>query len=468
MSDITVRFSHVWKKFKRGEKHDSLRSHPSSLVPSSRKVFVLGIDGVPCSLLREFMGQGIMPNLAEVVKNGTLKPMDASIPEVSSTSWSTFMTGVNPGRHNIYGFTELDQSSYKWRFPNFNDIKSPTLWDIAGRQGKASIVINLPSTYPARPLKGILTAGFVALDLQKATYPESAYQYLKGIDYKMDVDTQKAQVSPAALAEDIMTTFRKRKEAILGLMEKETWDLFIGTITETDRLHHYLWSALVDKAHPQHGFFIDFYRELDAFIGEIYGRLDDDTSLIMLSDHGFTEIKKEVYLNTWLRKKGYLRFKKEPPGSFEDIHGETKVFVLDPSRFYVHLKGKYPLGSVSNGTEHEDLRRKLKEDLLSLTVDGRKAIKSVFFKEELYKGPCYDDAPDVVALPVDGFDLKGAINKDTLTGRSLLTGGHTRSDATFYINRPIEMDGINIIDAGVTALKQLGIEEKGLEGRALG
>lgn len=467
MSNITVKFSRVWNKFKRGEKYDSLRSHPSSLVPDHPKVFVLGIDGVPCSLLREFMSQGIMPNLAEVVKNGTLKSMDASIPEVSSTSWSTFMTGVNPGRHNIYGFTELDRSSYKWRFPNFNDIKSPTLWDIAGRQGKTSIVINLPSTYPARPLKGILTAGFVALDLQKATYPESAYQYLKGIDYKMDVDTQKAQVSPAALAEDIMVTFRKRKEAILGLMEKETWDLFIGTITETDRLHHYLWSALVDGKHEQHKFFIDFYRELDAFIGEVYGRVDDNTSLIMLSDHGFTEIKKEVYLNTWLREKGYLKFKKEPPGSFEDLHGETKIFVLDPSRFYVHLKGKYPLGSVSQG-EYETVRERLKEDLLSLAIDGQKVIKSVFFKEELYKGPCYDDAPDVVALPVEGFDLKGAINKDTLTGRSILTGGHTRSDATFYINRPMEQDGINIIDAGVTALKELGIEEKGLEGRALG
>ncbi|MEK7238093.1 MAG: alkaline phosphatase family protein, partial [Nitrospirota bacterium] len=69
------------------------------------KVIVLGIDGVPCSLLNRFINEGLMPNLADLVKKGTLTPMTASIPEVSSTSWSTFMTGVNPGRHGIYGFT---------------------------------------------------------------------------------------------------------------------------------------------------------------------------------------------------------------------------------------------------------------------------------------------------------------------------------------------------------------------------
>ena len=129
------------------------------------KVIVLGIDGVPCSLLNRFINEGLMPNLADLVKKGTLTPMTASIPEVSSTSWSTFMTGVNPGRHGIYGFTELQKGTYKWRFPNFNDIKSDTLWDIAGKYKKKSIVLNVPSTYPARELNGILTAGFLAIYL---------------------------------------------------------------------------------------------------------------------------------------------------------------------------------------------------------------------------------------------------------------------------------------------------------------
>ncbi|MBI4839011.1 MAG: alkaline phosphatase family protein [Nitrospirae bacterium] len=433
---------------------------------SSKKVIVLGIDGVPYSLLVRFMNEGLMPNLSAIAKKGTLTDMNASIPEVSSTSWSTFMTGVNPGKHGIYGFMEVQKDSYKWRFPNSSDIKSGTLWDMAGRHDKKSIVLNLPSTYPAKKLNGILTAGFVALDLKKATYPESAYEYLKSIDYRMDVDTQKAKESLSALSADIDQAFDIRKNAILHFLDHEEWDLFIGVITETDRLHHYLWRALEDKSHSEHEFFINFYKKLDALIGEFYKRAGQEIPFIIVSDHGSTAIKKEIYLNSWLREKGYLKFKKEPPGSFEEISEDSRVFVLDPSRFYIHLKEKYSRGCVDAG-EYEGLRRKLKEELLSLEIDGEKIIKTVFMKEELYSGNLYNDAPDLVALPVHGYDLKGAVNKTETAGRSQLTGGHTRDDAVFFINRDVRERDINILDIGPTIISLLGIKGENFDGRCL-
>ncbi|MBI5740248.1 MAG: alkaline phosphatase family protein [Nitrospirae bacterium] len=430
------------------------------------RVVVLGIDGVPCSLLHRFIAEGLMPNLAKLAAKGTLADMTASIPEVSSTSWTTFMTGVNPGRHGIYGFMELQKGTYQWRFPNSSDIKSSTLWDIAGRHNKKSIVLNVPSTYPARPLNGILTAGFVALDLKKATYPDSAYQYLEGIGYRMDVDTKKAQESLSALADDIDKTFVIRKNAILHFLDNHEWDLFIGVITETDRLHHYLWAALEDAKHPQHNFFIDFYRKLDAFIGEAYERTGDDVPFIILSDHGSTAIKQEIYLNSWLREKGYLKFIKDSPKSLEDIDGESTVFALDPSRLYIHMKGKYPRGGVGP-QDYERLRLRLKEDLLSMTVEGEKVIKAVFFKEDLYSGVLSDEAPDVVALSNEGYDLKGTVNKTQITGRSFLTGGHTRGDAVFYINRKVPATDINIIDVGPTIISLLNIREDSFDGKCL-
>lgn len=443
-----------------------LRFLKKRLSSPRNKVCVLGIDGVPYDLLRKFMDEGIMPNLSEITAKGTLAPMTASIPEVSSTSWSTFMTGVNPGRHRIYGFTELQKDTYKWRFPNFTDLKSSTLWDIAGKNGKRSIVLNVPSTYPARQLKGILTAGFVALDLKKATYPDTAYEYLKSIEYRLDVDTRKARESLEAFARDIEETFNIRRKVILHFMDNEEWDLFIGVITETDRLHHYLWIALHDETHPQHNFFIDFYNKLDLFIGEMYNRVGNDMPFIILSDHGFTGIKKEIYLNTWLKERGYLKFNSEKLESFEEIHEDSKVFVLDPARFYIHLRGKYPKGRV-DADEYESLRQKLREELLSLVVDGEKVIKDVFFKEDIYSGQFYDEAPDLVALPYDGYDLKGSINKDSLAGRGFLTGGHTRDNAVFFINREIKMYDINIVDVGPTIISLLGIGEDGFDGRCL-
>ncbi len=430
------------------------------------KAIVVGIDGVSCRLLNRFTKEGLMPNLADIVSKGTITDMTASIPEISSTSWTTFMTGVNPGKHGIYGFMELQKGSYKWRFPNSADIKSKTLWEIAGEQGKKSIVLNVPSTYPARPLNGILTAGFVALDLKKATYPDMAYEYLKNIGYRMDVDIKKVQESVQALALDIEEAFTIREKAILYFLDNHAWDLFIGVITETDRLHHYLWSALEDEKHPQHNFFLDFYRKLDTFLGKMYERAGDDIPFIILSDHGSIGIKQEIYLNAWLKENGYLKFKKENPETFEDMLPESKTFVLDPARFYIHSKGKYPQGNVTSD-EYYNLRQKLKEELLLLSVNGEKVIRSVFLKEGLYSGNLVDEAPDLVALPYEGYDLKGAINKTQISGKGFLTGGHTRDDAVFYINRKINVTNINIIDVAPTITSLLKIEHNGFDGKCL-
>ena len=436
------------------------------LSKKKKKVVVLGLDGVPCSLLNRFIDEGVMPNMARLKENGTLCNMTASIPEVSSTSWSTFMTGVNPGRHGIYGFIELQKNNYSWKFPNFNDLRSKTLWEIAGTHGKRSVIINVPSTYPARPLNGMLVSGFVSLDLKKASYPDQLYQYLHGMGYRLDVDATKAARSIAGFTDDIMHTLHKRFEAIDHLYDSEEWDIFIAAITETDRLHHYLWAALEDQDHPQHTFFLNFYREIDRFIGAFYKKVGSNIPFIMLSDHGFTSIKKEFYLNVFLREKGYLNFNKPNPESFEDMNGSSQAFCLDPSRIYIHMKNKYPRGTVADA-EYDTVRHSLKEDLISLSVNDEKVIREVFFKEQLYEGECFSDAPDLVALPYDGYDLKGSITKHELTGKGLLTGGHTRENATFYINRKIPCQTPNIVDVGVTLLKLLDLNTEGLDGKSL-
>jgi predicted AlkP superfamily phosphohydrolase/phosphomutase len=438
----------------------------SSLVNRRPKVVVLGLDGVPCSLLLKFADDGTMPNIAKLREEGTLCSMSASIPEVSSTSWSTFMTGVNPGRHAIYGFMEIDKKTYSWKFPNFNDLKSKTIWEIAGEQGKRSIVINIPSTYPAKPFNGMLVSGFVALDLRKASTPDRMYEYLQSMGYRLDVNAARAAQAVDEFTDDIMQTFKKRVEAIYNLYESEDWDMFIAAITETDRLHHYLWSALEDTAHPKHDFFIQFYRELDRFIGAFYEKTDKDTPFMMLSDHGFTTINKEIYLNNFLREKGYLKFTKESPDSFESIDDSSQAFALDPTRIYIHLKDKYRRGCVPAEQYHE-IRNAIKDDLVALEVDGVMVIKEVFFKEEIYNGACFEDAPDIVVLSHEGYDLKGSLKMHGLTGRGHLTGCHTRDNALFYINRKISADNLNIVDAGTMALRLLGIDVSGLEGRVL-
>lgn len=427
---------------------------------NNKKVFIFGLDGVPYSLLKQFIEDGIMPELAAIVKDGTLMPMQASLPEVSSTSWSTFMTGVNPAKHGIYGFMDFKKESYNIYFPRSSDIKSETFWDIAGKQQKRSIVLNIPSTYPARPLNGILTAGFVAMDLEKATYPKEAYDYLNKIGYKMDVDIELAAQDIEAFKKEVDNTFEKRQEAFKFFLDNEYWDIFIAAITETDRLHHFFFDGFAEKNHPMHDFLINFYKKIDKLAGYFYKKIKDDNTLFLIvSDHGFTSIKKEVYLNAWLRENGYLGFNTDSPESLAEIDAQSLAFCLAPSRVYINLKDKYPSGVVSKA-EYESIRRKIKQGLLGLNVEGEMVIKEVFFKEEIYSGPYLNDAPDMVLLSNDGFDLKGAIKKNAIYGKGIYTGAHTRDNATLFINRNIKTNGTNIVDIAPTVLSFMGLSKE--------
>src|SRR5918992_2204040 len=129
-------------------------------VGARRRVVVVGLDGVPASYLSERMEAGAMPALAELLGQGRLMAMESSVPPVSSVAWASLTTGVNPGRHGIYGFTELRPGTYDLRFPNDTSILVPRVWDRLADEGLRSVVLNVPGTYPARaPAGSLLVSG---------------------------------------------------------------------------------------------------------------------------------------------------------------------------------------------------------------------------------------------------------------------------------------------------------------------
>jgi predicted AlkP superfamily phosphohydrolase/phosphomutase len=111
-------------------------------VAGNGKTVIIGLDGVPFGMIKDFAETGVMPNTAELISQGIFKKMHSSIPEVSSVAWSSIITGNNPGEHGIFGFMDLLPDSYKMRFPNFSDLKAPPFWD--QWEGK-SVIINVPS-----------------------------------------------------------------------------------------------------------------------------------------------------------------------------------------------------------------------------------------------------------------------------------------------------------------------------------
>jgi predicted AlkP superfamily phosphohydrolase/phosphomutase len=432
-------------------------------VPAGR-VAVIGLDGVGLGLVRDLTARGLMPNLAALARGGTIAPMRSSIPTISSVSWTGFMTGRNPGKHGIYGFTDVKPGTLTTFFPNFGNVRCDTLWDVAGRAGKRAIVMNIPNTYPARALNGLLVSGFVAVNLERAVYPAALLPRLKEDGYRIDVDYLDADRRPEAFFEDLGATLEARRRVYLRLLREEPWDIFIGVVTECDRLHHYFWSQYADPGAPHHGRFLDFYRRLDDVLGALLGALPRGTPTFVVADHGHTLIHREFYPNAWLRAEGLLRFTTETPKGLADVDPASKVFVLDPGRIYVHRRGRYPLGSV-DASEADDLLRRVSDGLLALRDDSPEApaegrpVPRVFRRDELYHGPCLDSAPDLVLDFSDGYDPKGALARTTVFGRSVLTGMHTYPDALFVADRPgVPVDDLDIIDLAPTILTLLGVD----------
>ncbi len=214
-------------------------------------------------------------------------------------------------------------------------------------------------------------------------------------------------------------------------------------VTGTDRLHHFLWQAYEDPGHPSHQNFLDFYRHIDRLIGKIvaaYHKLTNTyAGFYILSDHGFTGIEQEVYLNAWLEKNGYLRFIKTEPESLEDIHGRSRAFALDPNRIYLNYKNKFPKGSVERSAR-KALKEELAAKLAKLEYRGRRVVHKVFMAENVYSGPLASKGPDLIVVAEPGFDMKGSVRKKDIFGRSGLQGMHTWDDAFFWASEDLGPD----------------------------
>jgi predicted AlkP superfamily phosphohydrolase/phosphomutase len=417
----------------------------------SQRACVVGLDGVPCSMIRRFIQAGVMPRLAQIAAAGALRDMTVSLPEISSVSWSTFMTGRNPGEHGIFGFTDLHAGTYTQSFPSFRDLKTDTIWDRLGEKKMRSVVINQPATYPARPLHGALVSGFVAVHLDKSVFPARYLRTLRDLDYEVDLDASSVRDDPPALFKKLHQMLRTREQLMNVLWQEEKWNLMEVVITGTDRLHHFLFDAYEDSGHPHHADFLDYYRAIDAFVGRVYDRFQADPEargFFVLSDHGFCRTRHEVNLNRVLADHGFLVLNDPGARDIDAISGRATAFALDPSRIYLHRRGRFPRGSV--GPERvEGLLAEISGVFARLEHDGEKVIRRVVRGSDVYSGPESGRAPDLVLITANGFDLKGRLQADLVVTPRRLQGMHTWDDAFLATSRadliPVDR-GLTLVD----------------------
>lgn len=440
------------------------------------RAFVIGLDGTPYTLVKELVESGDMPNFGRLIEQGTFLTQNSSLPSVSSVAWSCFMTGQNPAKHNIFGFVHREADSYDLGITNSRRMTARALWEVLSDHGKSVVVMSVPVTFPPRAVNGVMISGFLAGQLsEKAVHPASVYPKLKELGYEIDTNPALAAKDRDQFLQQLHKVFDNRKAAMFHLMEQQPWDFFIAHFMDTDRLHHFFWNDMEDRHPKYHAEFVRFYRKVDEMLGELEARLPKGTPLIILSDHGFCRVKKDVALTYWMMETGWTAFtgqEASPLAALRDLDEWSKAYTLIPGRIHVNLKGREPRGSVEPGAEYETVCDELVEGLLQLEDpdSGEKIVQRVVKKEDVYRGPHFDAAPDLIAVPTDGYDLRTGRNKQSLLEGGSQNGMHTYDNAFFYINREVDppSDPVELTASAPTILKLMDVPiPEDLDGQAL-
>ena len=393
---------------------------------------------MPFEQVSRLTKQGVMPHLKEIIDGGTFGRMYSSLPDNSAVSWSSMITGANPGQHGIYGFTELLPGTYNLSYPNFNKLKVQPFW--LKHPHKRYVILNVPFTYPVKPLNGVHVSGFISLDMARAVYPSEFNQVVTSLDYQIDVDTTVYHRSKELFMKQIKQVLRKRMELVIKTW-KTRWDVFMAVFTGTDRINHMMWDVYENKTNGCHQDFLDYYTQLDTILGWMYQNKKPEDQMILLSDHGMEQIDLNVHVNRILESYGFLKADGRR-GRYTDIEKGTKAFCLEPSRIYVNRDKQYPNGSV-------DLRdvNKVTNDLFDmfsqLTYKDRPVIKQIFRRDDVFHGPCVNSAPDLVLIPHKGFNLRGGMMPSSSFSTVDWVQGHHTWDNAFLITRDMDYPLMN-------------------------
>ena len=168
----------------------AIRSRKANLRARVKRVVIIGLDGLEPTLTERFMDQGLLPNLASLRDRGSYMKLGTTCPPLSPVAWSSFSTGVNPGKHNIFDFIDRNPRDYRPRIssvriepgrrslrmgkfvlplskPSINSLrKSKPFWNVLGEAGVFSAVLRVPITFPPDNFRGVQLSAMCVPDLR--------------------------------------------------------------------------------------------------------------------------------------------------------------------------------------------------------------------------------------------------------------------------------------------------------------
>lgn len=375
---------------------------------AKRKVLLIGLDSAPPELLYRFLDR--MPTVKRLVENGLSARMESCNPPITVPAWMVMMTGLDPGRLGLYGFRHRRVGSYSTHYlVNSNMIGEPTVWDIIAKNGMKSCLIGVPPSYPVKPISGNLISCFLTPSTGKEfTYPKELKNEVSQVIGEYEFDVTFRTDDRDAILESIRRMTKKRFDLINYLAERKDWEFFMFVEIGLDRIHHTFWKFF-DRTHHKfesgnkfENVVEEYYIMLDERIGDLIKRCDDDTIVVIASDHGSKAMKGAFCINEWLIQEGYLTLESEPEG-IVDIEkaqidwSKTKAWAWGGyyARIFFNLTGREALGVVEK-EDIDSLSREIKSKLMNLVdQDNRPMRNKVFTPDELYQR-VEGDSPDLM------------------------------------------------------------------------
>lgn len=290
------------------------------MASGNKKVFIISLDGSTFDVLHPFMQQGCMPNLKSLMDRSLSGELESVIPAVTAPAWTSFMTGKNPSKHGVFGFTQFDPKDYRVKLTNSRDIRSKTIWQILSDKGKRCVVVNLPYTTPPYPINGLMVAGWDSPPSNFTYPPELAEKVLQQFpDYRSNLNMWLFDYMPGKsegnfdrLIDTLILGCRQGSLLAQRFLDQEAWDVFMVHFQQTDWIQHKLWGMIVEAARsadskdPRLERVRECYREFDEQVGVLLNKVQSHSPFtIVLSDHGFGDYKGELYPNYYLNKWGY-------------------------------------------------------------------------------------------------------------------------------------------------------------------
>jgi predicted AlkP superfamily phosphohydrolase/phosphomutase len=294
-----------------------------------RKVLILGLDGSTWDLFSRFAEDGTMPNLRAFIKRGVSAELVTAVPPVTATSWTTFFTGLNPGKHGVFEFLlrrrGLSEHAVTERNP-FGEIPVNStlrdgmpIWELAGQAGLKSVIVSVPITYPPEKINGCMISGFLTpFGRRDFVHPPSLLAEIESRfgPYRLYHRQVYSKKGVNSVLDELFDVLDFNIKVTRYLMETQDWNLFFSHFWGTDRAQHELWH-LLDPDHPRYDRaegevygprLKRFYNELDRGLGQILGDVGE-ANVIIASDHGFGPIHNFLSFNMWLLESGFLRLR---------------------------------------------------------------------------------------------------------------------------------------------------------------